>query len=465
MKVPAFFRQGLGLTQLRVKLLVSLLILSTLGLISVSLFASMALRSSMTSNLDKEMRDSAYSISSKLDLTSKKALSGAEALSLPGPFIVLLLNENGSLIDQMRSVDDSSTLPSLSSLVALKNDLAPVPLASSSGTWHAFSHDTGERRVIIAVSLAPLHATSQELLRINLMASMLILLVLTLLGSVLLTRNLTPLHKLEASAREINAGNLSTRVPASDPSTEVGSLSTALNSMLSRLEAAFEETQLSRARALDSEKNMRRFTADVSHELRTPLTSIHGFSELGEKTGDPSYYLKINAQSSRMASLVDDLLSLARLDQNAPLEKVEVDLVSLVMDSLDAFSVTGRKVDFRFEESVMASVDPGAFRQVVTNLVSNAIKYTGGPVVVSLTKDAETAVLEVSDMGPGMEAAVAEKVFERFFRADVSRSRHTGGTGLGLSIVKSLAEAHGGTVELKTDTSSGSTFTVKFPCA
>jgi signal transduction histidine kinase len=310
------------------------------------------------------------------------------------------------------------------------------------------------------------------------------LVVLTVLGAAgyLLVRNsLRPLRDVERTAQAIAAGDLSQRVPVGDDRTEVGRLSTALNGMLSRIETLFRAQQASEEEARASETRMRRFVADASHELRTPLTSIRGFAELYRQgavstSGDTRRLMqRIEDEGGRMGLLVEDLLLLARLDQQRPLTVAPVDLAELAGDAVhDARAVQpDRPIVLHLDDSLtdvpVVRGDEGRLRQVIGNLVSNALTHTpsGTRVTVSLAEEAEhpgMVVLRVADRGPGLAAEDAARVFERFYRADASRTREEGGgTGLGLAIVASLVAAHGGSVEILTAPGEGATFVVRLP--
>jgi two-component system OmpR family sensor kinase len=250
--------------------------------------------------------------------------------------------------------------------------------------------------------------------------------------------------------------------------------------MLGRIERSFRAQQASEEQARASEERMRRFVADASHELRTPLTSIRGFAELHrqgavhgrEETG--RIMQRIEAEATRMGLLVEDLLQLARLDQQRPLTLGPVDLAELAGDAVhDARAVQpDRPVSLLLDESLtdapVVNGDEARLRQVIGNLVTNALTHTpvDARVTVRLSEDPAdpgVVVLAVRDEGPGLAPADAERVFERFYRADSSRTRAAGGTGLGLSIVASLVAAHGGRVQLITAPGEGATFAVRLP--
>jgi signal transduction histidine kinase len=320
-----------------------------------------------------------------------------------------------------------------------------------------------------------------RLVRIEVLVGVVVLAVLGATGYLLVHNSLRPLREVEDTARAIAGGDLSQRVPEGDERTEVGRLSTALNGMLSRIESSFRAQQASEEQARSSETRMRRFVADASHELRTPLTSIRGFAELYRQgaVGTPEetrrLMQRIEAEGARMGLLVEDLLMLARLDQQRPLSITPVDLAELAGDAVhDARAVQpDRPIALHLDDSLtdvpVVLGDEGRLRQVIGNLVTNALTHTPPDtrVTVTLAEEAEhpdMVVLRVADRGPGLAREDAARVFERFYRADASRTREEGGgTGLGLAIVASLVAAHGGSVDVVTGPGEGATFVVRLP--
>jgi two-component system OmpR family sensor kinase len=283
------------------------------------------------------------------------------------------------------------------------------------------------------------------------------LILVGMAGYVLVRSSTRALEEVEQVAGEIAAGDLSRRVPVRRPGSEVGRLASALNTMLGQIEQAF-------AVRVSSENRMRQFVADASHELRTPLTSIRGYAELYRQGAapDPAEVLRrIEDQASRMGLLVDDLLQLARLDSAQPPVLSTVDLVVLVTDAVVEARVRDPERTVSLElpgEPVLVQGDEARVRQVLTNLLDNALTHTpaGSPIEVRLSDSA----IEVADHGPGMAAEQASRVFERFYRADSARG--PGGSGLGLAIVAALVAAHGWTVELDTAPGEGAVFRVVF---
>ena len=355
--------------------------------------------------------------------------------------------------------------------------------------------------LVIAVSLRQVYATQNTLLGIDAAVTALALLLLGALAAWVVRLGLAPLTAMENTAQQISAGDLSQRVDDVDPHTEAGRLGIAFNTMLGQIESAL-------AARTASEQRLRQFLADASHELRTPLTSILGFAELYRRGGTPPGEAldeamgRIEAEAARMAVLVGDLMLLARLDEERPLERRPVDLLAIAADAVrDAHArVPGRFValdgfdevfgdldedgDLQGEEPMTVYGDEARLRQVATNLLANALQHTPPNAAVTVRvgrnlPDSDTpatvavgqqppdggaiAVLEVTDTGPGMSAEQAERAFERLYRADPSRHRASGGGGLGLAIVAAIVGAHGGRVELRTVPGAGASFRVLLP--
>ncbi len=359
------------------------------------------------------------------------------------------------------------------------NDVGPVPttvgsLNGSAETWRAVSV-RGERGELttVAIELADVRSTVRSLAYAQVGIGVGVLVILGVLGYAVVNRSLRPLAEVEETAAAIAGGKLDRRVPERDPRTEVGRLSLALNGMLAQIQGALAASEASADQARGSEEKMRRFITDASHELRTPLTTIRGFAELyrqGAATDVEMLMARIESESARMGVLVEDLLLLARLDVERPFEQHRVDLLALAADAVhDARSVAPRRAITMevFDGPGTPEVigDESRLRQVLGNLVANALQHTpeSAGVTVRVGTRAEDAVVEVVDEGPGMTAEDSRRVFERFYRADASRTRASGGAGLGLSIVDSLVFAHGGSVSVASVPGQGSRFEVRLP--
>lgn len=323
-----------------------------------------------------------------------------------------------------------------------------------------------EGAIVVGLPLTDVDAAVGRLVRVEVTTTALIVGILALVAFWVIRLGVRPIKQMTATATAIAGGDLSHRVPDVASGTEAGELGTALNAMLGRIEEAFDQRAASEAR-------LRQFVGDASHELRTPVTTIRGYAELYRAGGleDPSELSqamrRTEQEAIRMGSLVDDLLLLARLDQGRPLERRPVDLGSLAIDAVTDARVVdpARPIGIQADDGVVVTGDEGRLRQVVANLVANAVVHTppASPVEVRAFADHSRAVLEVEDHGRGMTPDVAERAFERFYRADPSRSRSGGGTGLGLSIVRAIVEAHAGAVSLRSALGEGTTVRVELP--
>ena len=366
--------------------------------------------------------------------------------------------------------------------------------------------------IIVATDVTTVYSTIQKLIWMDLIVSAVIVCVMAAVGFAVVQANLRPLVDIEETAGEIADGHLNRRVPERDPRTEIGSLGRSLNVMLSQIETAFHAREESEAAAHHSEERMRRFVADASHELRTPLTAIRGFAEYyrqrgglvphwdksadasaaADEAGSGVLYVgggltpddldrimqRVEKEAARMGLLVEDLLLLARLDQQRPLARQPIDLLSLAADAVhDArLLAPARTIDLSVQPGAAFLVigDEARLRQVIGNLMSNALTHTpdGSPIEVTIgsgTLDprvpdsARAVTLDVTDHGPGMTPEQAHRVFERFYRADQARTRTTGGNGLGLAIVSALVTAHGGVASVRTAPDQGATFRIALP--
>ena len=398
------------------------------------------------------------------------------------------------------------------------HDGVPVTVPGESGgrkwrvvvyrqTFFTPGHGTTSGTVLVASDVTTIFQTVDALALIDLIVSGIVIVLLAIVGIAIVRSSLRPLTDIEVTAGAIAAGDLSQRVPDRDPRTEVGRLGRSLNAMLAQIEAAFHARETSEAAARGSEEKMRQFVADASHELRTPLTAIRGYAEYyrqrGGATGNGARHAapastelsltadgrlsepdvdrimqRVEQESSRMGVLVEDMLLLARLDQQRPIERLPVDLLTLTADAVqDARMIAPRrKIELTVGRGAAFLVlgDEARLRQVITNLMSNALSHTpdGTPIDVRILTHGPdgrlpvpSVTIEVDDHGPGLSQEQAERVFERFYRADQARGRKTGGAGLGLAIVAALVDAHGGAVGVDTAPGSGAMFWITLPLA
>jgi len=322
--------------------------------------------------------------------------------------------------------------------------------------------------VVLAIPLNEIQTTLNQLVLLEVVVTVVVVAAMAILALVIIQIGLRPLRLMGGVAGEIAGGDYSRRVEPATPTTEIGRLGLALNAMLAQIETAF-------AQRTASERRLRRFIADASHELRTPLTSIRGYSEMlrrgaGESPEDSALARRrIEEESVRMSALVDDMLLIARLDQGRPLDNKPVDLQAIARDAAaDARAVAPqRDIQVEAPNAVVVNGDDTRLRQVVGNLVRNALVHTPAtsPIEIAVTAQDSTAELSVADHGPGLKPEDRDRIFEPFYRADASRSRDSGGAGLGLSIVTAVVAAHGGHVRVKETAGGGATFEVALPLA
>lgn len=366
--------------------------------------------------------------------------------------------------------------------------------------------------VLVATPLDEIDATVGHLVDLDVVVDAAVAMALLVLGYLLVHRTLRPLRRIESAAAAISAGDLARRVPRGHPKTEIGRLAASLNGMLGKIESAFGAQARSEAEAQRSEARMRRFIADAGHELRTPLASIRGITELYrqgavEEDQVPDMLRRVEDEATRMGLLVEDLLLLARLDQQRPLARDRVHLVALAADSIIAARAraSDRSIELRldrpeppyreqggpdergeaderhendgadegresFGEPIVIG-DENRLRQALDNLLTNAVCHTpaGTPITMRVRPADDTGhcVLEVADAGPGLSTEDAARVFERFYRSDRSRARTSAyqGSGLGLAIVAAIAHAHGGSASVRSEPGQGACFTLRLPAA
>jgi two-component system OmpR family sensor kinase len=472
---------------LRTSLVATVLLLAALAVAATSAAATLVLRGYLLDRVDQQLADSLRPAAEVL-VRGQGPGDGRgpqDRLVGAGDFYAGLYDATGELLRSIEPVAESSQpdLPVLDSDEVAELSGDPFTTGSVEGRerWRVLVAPLGGGlSVAVAQSLEGIDETVGRLILIEVVVGVIALGVLAAMAWWTVRRSLRPLVEVERTADSIARGDLSQRVPESDPRTEVGSLSASLNTMLGQIEESFRAQEASEAEARASEERMRRFVADASHELRTPLTSIRGFAELYRQGAVPvgddldRAMGRIEGEAVRMGLLVEDLLLLARMDQQRPLRSEPVDLLGLAADTVaDAGAAApDHPVALRADEGLGELIvlgDEDRLRQVLANLVSNATSHTppGTPVELGVAAEGGEAVLIVRDEGPGMDDESAARAFERFYRSDPSRTREPGrgGAGLGLSIVAALVAAHGGRVELATAPGEGATFTVRLPLA
>jgi two-component system, OmpR family, sensor kinase len=475
---------------LRLRLVGVAVLLSALALTLSGLAASTALRGYLIDRVDNRLSASVGRLLEDQRLHPGSNDPGGRGDPLTDTFSQLI--EDGTVVQtQLVSGVSPPALPTdLTSHPAVFN----LPSVDGRHTWRAQVAVQGDAVLVVAVPLDGVEATMARLILYEVGGGAVVLVLLAGIAYVVVRQSLRPLAQVESAAGQIAAGDLSQRVPEGDPRTEVGSLSASFNTMVAQIESAFTARSDSEAQARASEERMRRFVADASHELRTPLTSIRGFAELYRQGALPAgpdvdrAMSRVESEARRMGALVDDLLLLARLDQQRPLDRSRVDLVAVVgnvvhdvqaaapgrtvrlmVDSLvvDSLVVDSVVIDSLVMDTAECAVegDAGRLAQVFSNLVTNALTHTPSTatVTVRVQNRGDEAVIEVADDGPGIAEADRAQIFERFYRADSSRTRASGGSGLGLSIVSGLVRAHGGTVEVTETPGGGATFRVRLP--
>jgi two-component system OmpR family sensor kinase len=479
---------------MRSRMVVSIVGLAAVALIVANIAAVLVLRSYLIGRIDNQLVLQSHA-PIRFSIARPRSGFGEDF-----PTVVYLQADGTPVPDNDGNLPDLTDGPQLGSWSTIKahRDLGPYTVSSADGSsWRVIvtsMGDLGGHTSVAGRSLRDVVATQNNLVAIDGAVTALVLLLIGIAASSVVRIGLRPLTRMEDMATEIaGTDDLSRRVHDVDPHTESGRLGTAFNAMLVRIEAALG------ARTA-SEQRLRQFLADASHELRTPLTSIQGFAELYRRGGTPpgpeldEAMARIEGEVGRMRVLVNDLMLLARLDEERPLASAPVDLLGVAAETVrDAHirvptrfvQLTALDEVFDTFQPVTVQGDADRLRQVASNLVSNALQHTGdnteivvrvgrppsaapsSPPTVTvggeLAAGTPVAVLEVADTGPGMTEGDAARVFERLFRAERSRDRRHGGAGLGLAIVAAIVQAHGGRVELTTAPGSGSRFRVLLP--
>jgi two-component system, OmpR family, sensor kinase len=536
-------------TPLRTKLITAVLALVALALVVISVAGLSFLRSYLLGAADDQLYAAA------------QQSHPAAATFSPEGFVTVIV-QNGKIIYSHGYAPPGTAGPQITAGASWlsSGDPTTVPASNGAGQWRVlaapnqttlynqFGQSVGKGTVVYGIDVTPQYTTIGRLVVVDLFVSAAIVLLLAMVATAVVRRSLRPLTDIEKTAGAIAAGDLTQRIPEGDPRTEVGRLGRSLNTMLGHIESAFRARSQSEAAARRSEERMRQFVADASHELRTPLTAIRGFAEyyrqrggvakdehaeagaaadLGMAPQNGSGQLapadlarimrRVEQESARMGVLVEDMLLLARLDQQRPLERQPVDLLTLAADAVHDARVVApnRSINLTVGAgaALLVSGDEVRLRQVIGNLMSNALAHTPDgtaidvrirsgsraeiqavtvpanasdpdnqdrPYVVTeaepgawpgarglgpddAANEPAAAVLEVTDYGPGLTQEQARHAFERFYRGDPART--VGGTGLGLAIVAALVKAHGGAVWVRSQPGQGATFSIALPLA
>ena len=469
---------------LRLRLLVLSLVLVAAGLTIAGFVTYSSLSSFLMKRTDSQL-DAAAS-NAKRVLTAAPTTFDAKELGASAPGIwsqlrsadgsVAVENQGYAWLAKPTSPALPATLPPLAGagyLGPIARFATPAAQSGSSGFRVMLASSGTGGIFVLAASQQETEQTLHQLLVVEFVAGGIILIIAALGGMWLVKLGLRPLVRIEAAAETIAEENLTERLPGAEASTEVGRLARVLNTMLARLETSFTERKASEERLRQSEERLRRFAADASHELRTPIAAIRAYAELhrrraGRQPDDSAHVMqRIEYESRRLGRLVDDLLLLTRLDEGRPLDQQPVDVGALAAVATDAATVLDpqRQIDLRVIGSVEVVGDQDRLRQLIDNLLTNVRTHTPptAPVVVSVWSESATAILEVSDRGPGLSAEDGARVFERFYRADPSRARESGGAGLGLAIVAAITAAHGGTAAVSDHEGGGAVFRITLP--
>jgi two-component system OmpR family sensor kinase len=479
------------MASLRARVLASVLLLAAAGLVLLAAVTYAEQRSFLEKRVDQQVVGAVPTLSFALDRLgagplggSKGGASGSPSAGAPrgpggGPGGQVNLppgtygqrrDASGKVLRHVQiEYSETETVPPAPKLpahVPLGKLLTVGSVGSSGLQYRVFAkrdpEDTG-----VTVAAVPLREVDQTLSRLLLVEGLVIggvLLALGISAFFVVRLGLRPLDRIEVTAGEIAAGQLSRRVSPADSRTEVGRLGLALNAMLDRLEGAFADRTL-------SEERLRQFLADASHELRTPLASIRGYAELHrmgateDAAGAEMAMRRIEQESKRMGVLVEDLLTLARLDEEPAVRRQQVDLAALARDAAQDARATApdRSISVSAPAAATVSGDPHQLRQVLANLMRNALVHTqaGTPIEVSVSQDHEAVTVSVRDHGPGLPAKSEENIFDRFWRSEGGRERGKAGAGLGLAIVQGVVDAHGGQIAAQNADGGGALFTVR----
>jgi two-component system, OmpR family, sensor kinase len=461
---------------LRTRVMAGAALLVALTSLVTAVLGTTLLRSYLLSRSDGQLRDFA-TVASRIVQRQQLQPGGSDRpQALPTQFLVEVISADGETSMAGGSLGAAHG-PQLSAaqLSDTGTPFTTPATGNSGGSWRVLVQRlTGGGHLIIAYSLGDLNSTVTRLEVADALAGGVAIVLLAGVGLPLVRASLAPLKRIESTAVAIAGGDLSRRIDHPVGNTEVGRLAEALDVMLASIEAAYLARADGEARARSSQERMRRFIADASHELRTPVTSVRGLAEYGLQQGEAATREEllrlmglIAREAGRMGGLVDDLLLLARFDAGRPLDRRPVDLASIAAEAVQQARIVapGRPITLEAAELVIVDADAERLRQIIDNLIRNAIQHTPpeSPVTVTVTSEPGSGRLTVADHGPGMTPEQASRVFERFYRTDNARARASGGAGLGLAIAAALAAAHGGELTVETQSGHGAAFHLRIP--
>ena len=474
------------LTGLSVAIIGLLLLVSSFGTVSV-------LRAYLQQNTDNILSATASILAQQnpSQIESRLVAKRLTLPRLPSDYLISILDARGETVYRiMASEADDMKLPDLEVLdLGVVTSTAGVPFdvdqfgalgevtIDERDSWRVVAQPFRDFEGSVAVALP--NSTNLELLRqYRAIGGGFGFLLLALSGlSIWLTiaQALRPLREVERTAKLVASGDLSQRLIERPGKTEIARLNRSLNSMLDSL----EDSLSSRNKTLGQ---MRRFVADASHELRTPLVSVRGYAELyrkgalKKKSEVQEAMQRIESEAIRMSSLVESLLTLARLDENQQLDAKKIDMIELVKSVVKTGSSGDKKLSYSVltlsgaklhkDEKIFAEINESQIRQVLVNLIENAKRFSSTKSSIEIgigQKTEDEVIIDVIDHGEGIPRQLRDKIFERFYRADNSRNRETGGTGLGLAIVKEIVLLHKGRIEVRETPQGGATFRVKLP--
>ena len=466
---------------LRLRLSLSLAALLVVGLAAFGAATYSFYAPSQLSQLDAQLRSSVEPIADRLEQQAK--LEPAPSGPLPPPSVVLAPGSYAALVSPSGAVMRSDEIvfeaggPSLSAAQLrppagkAERFFSTASVKAGGPTWRVLvtaASGVPGYVVVVAEPMTGLDTALHRLVLVETVAAVILLALLLAAAWLILRRGLRPLERIAHDSQAIAAGDLSHRVEADRGPTEVIELGVALNTMLAEIERSFAER-------VEAEAGLRRFLADVSHELRTPLTSIQGFAELlrlgpggGAATEPALAARRIEAEAGRMKRLVDDLLLLARLDQQPQAVREEVELTVVAADACTAAAAVApdRRISLEAPEPVVVLGDAGHLGRAVANLLTNALRHTPprSPIEVSVTRHGgDEAMVSIRDHGGGLDPDALAHAFERFWTADRSRAGES--SGLGRSIVAAIVAEHGGTVEADNAEGGGARFSIRLPLA